>query len=210
MAYFPFFIDLHEKKGLVVGGGRVAARKIHALLPYGPRLTVCAPSLLPELEALPGLMLRREPFSPALLEGVCFVIAATDDREVNRRIAHLCRDSHTPINVADPGEESTFLFPSLVRRGPLSIGISTSGTSPSAAHYLKEQIEGLLPANLEPILGWMDEMRENVKQSSLPQEQRALLLSRLFSSALQAGHPLSPAEVHALLPDLQTETEDLS
>lgn len=81
MAYFPLFIDLNQKHGLVVGGGPVAARKIRTLLPYGPHLTVCAPSVLPELEALPGLTVRREPFSPALLEGAFFVIAATDDRD---------------------------------------------------------------------------------------------------------------------------------
>ena len=102
MAYFPLFIDLNQKQGLVVGGGAVAARKIRTLLPYGPHLTVCAPSVLPELEALPGLTLRREPFSPALLEGAFFVIAATDDRELNSRIARLCRERNIPVNVADP------------------------------------------------------------------------------------------------------------
>ena len=81
MAYFPLFIDLNQKQGLVVGGGPVAARKIRTLLPYGPHLTVCAPSVLPELETLSGLTLRREPFSPALLEGAFFVLAATDDRD---------------------------------------------------------------------------------------------------------------------------------
>lgn len=210
MAYFPFFMDLEDKPGLVVGGGRVAARKIRALLPYGPRLTVCAPTLLPELESLPGLTLRRDPFFPALLEDTFFVIAATDDREENRRIARLCQARSIPVNVADPGNESTFLFPALVRRGPLSIGISTSGTSPSAAHFLKKQIEELLPADLEPILVWMDGVREELKQGPLPQAQRALLLSRLFSAALQAGRPLSQAEVSPLLSDLPPETEDLS
>lgn len=207
MAYFPFFIDIKDKRGLIVGGGRVAARKIRALLPYGPSLTVCAPAPLPELEVLPGLTVRREPFSPALLEGVSFVIAATNDREENCRIAQLCRERHIPVNVADPGEEGTFLFPALVRRGPLSIGISTSGTSPSAARFLKEQIEELLPADLEPILAWMDGIRAELKQSGLPQEQRARLLSQLFSAALQAGRPLSQEETHTLL-NLESKSED--
>lgn len=207
MAYFPFFMDLKNKPGLVVGGGRVAARKIRALLPYGPRLTVCAPTLLPELDTLPGLTVLREFFSPALLEDAFFVIAATNDREVNCRIARLCQEQRIPVNVADPGAESTFLFPALVHRGPLSIGISTSGTSPSAAHVLKEQIEALLPTNLEPILIWMDRVRESLKQDSLPQEQRALLLSRLFSAALQAGRPLSQQETQTIF---SLEMEDLS
>lgn len=206
MAYFPFFIDLDQKPGLVVGGGPVAARKIRTLLPYGPRLTVCAPSVLPELEALPGLTVRKEPFSPKLLEGAFFVIAATDDRELNGRIAGLCRAWNIPVNVADPGTESTFLFPSVVRRGPMTIGISTGGTSPTAAHVLKEQIEGLLPGNLEEILLWMDGMREELKGSPLPQPQRSACLSRLFAAALQAGAPLSREEIHPLL---SLETEEL-
>lgn len=206
MAYFPFFIDLDQKPGLVVGGGPVAARKIRTLLPYGPRLTVCAPSVLPELEPLPGLTVRKEPFSPKLLEGAFFVIAATDDRELNGRIAGLCRARNIPVNVADPGTESTFFFPSVVQRGPMTIGISTGGTSPTAAHVLKEQIEELLPGNLEEILLWMDGLREELKGSSLPQPQRSACLSRLFAAALQAGGPLSREEIQPLL---SLETEEL-
>ena len=206
MAYFPLFMDLNQKQGLVVGGGAVAARKIRTLLPYGPHLTVCAPSVLPELEALPGLTLRWEPFSPALLEGAFFVIAATDDPELNSHIARLCRERNIPVNVADPGTESTFLFPSVVRRGPLTVGISTGGKSPSAAHYLKEQIEGLLPDNLEAILLWMDAAREELKGSALSQPQCSTCLSRLFSAALQAGGPLSREETQFLL---SFETEEL-
>lgn len=206
MAYFPLFIDLNQKRGLVVGGGPVAARKIRTLLPYGPHLTVCAPSVLPELEVLPGLTVRKETFSPQLLEEAFFVIAATDDRELNRHIAGLCRGRNLPVNVANPGTESTFLFPSVVRRGPMTIGISTGGTSPTAAHVLKEQIEGLLPSNLEDILLWMDGVREELKGSALSQPQRSACLSRLFSAALQAGGPLSQEETQS---SLSFETEEL-
>lgn len=207
MAYFPFFIDLDQKPGLVVGGGPVAARKVRTLLPYSPCLTVCAPALVPELEVLSSLTLRREPFSPALLAGMSFVIAATDDRELNSYIARLCREQKIPVNVADPGMESTFLFPSVIQRGPLTVGISTGGKSPSAAHYLKEQIEGLLPGNLEDILLWMDTVRKELKGSPLPQPQRSACLSHLFAAALQAGGPLSQEEVQTLL---RLEKEELS
>ena len=135
------------------------------------------------------------------------VIAATDDRELNRHIAGLCRGRNLPVNVADPGTESTFLFPSVVQRGPMTIGISTGGTSPTAAHVLKEQIEGLLPGNLEEILLWMDGMREELKGSPLPQPKRSACLSWLFAAALQAGGPLSREEIQPLL---SLETEELS
>ena len=73
MAYFPFFVDLEGREGLIVGGGAVALRKIQKLLPFGPRLTVAAPALLPEIEALSGLALVRRAFAPSMLEGLSLI-----------------------------------------------------------------------------------------------------------------------------------------
>ena len=99
MAYFPFFMDLSGKRGLVAGGGPVALRKIQKLLPYGPSLTVAAGRISPEIAAIPGLELLRENFSPALLEGRFFVIAATDSRTLNREIAaDLLEEAGSPVD----------------------------------------------------------------------------------------------------------------
>ena len=116
MAWFPFFMDVSQGDGLIVGGGAVALRKVEKLLPYGPRLTVCAPSFLPELEAIPGLVLLRRPFDSSLVEEKLFVIAATGDRALNRQIAALCRAKHIPVNAVDDRDACTFLFPALVKR----------------------------------------------------------------------------------------------
>ena len=137
MGYFPFFVDLEGQPGLIVGGGTVALRKADKLLPYGPHLTVVSPHILPELERIPGLTLSRREFSPADLDGMLFAIAATDDRGLNRRIAELCRERHIPVNAVDDREACSFLFPALVKRGDLSVGISTGGASPTAAIWLK-------------------------------------------------------------------------
>ena len=80
MVCFPLFVDLNDKTVLVVGGGPVAARKTRVLLDYGPRVLVCAPRVVPELEQLSGAELLRQPFVPELLEGVSLTVAATDDR----------------------------------------------------------------------------------------------------------------------------------
>lgn len=145
MAYFPFFVDLTGQRGLIAGGGTVALRKAEKLIPYGPALTVAAPDLLPGFEALPGLTLLRRPFTPRLLEGMRFVIAATGDPALNHRIAALCRERGVLVNVVDDRDWCTFLFPALVREGPLSVGISTGGASPTGAVWVKERLEGLLP-----------------------------------------------------------------
>ena len=145
MAYFPFFVELAGASGLVAGGGKVALRKVEKLLPYGPRLTVIAPRIDEKILAMPGVVCLRRAFEPADLEGKDFAVAAAGDREVNHRISRLCRERKIPVNVVDDKEASSFLFPSLIKRGELSVGISTGGSSPSAAIYLKERFAEAVP-----------------------------------------------------------------
>ena len=198
MVCFPLFVDLNDKTVLVVGGGPVAARKARVLLDYGPRVLVCAPRFVPELEQLSGAELLRQPFVPDLLEGVSLAIAATDDRALNHTVAHLCRKRAIPVNVADSREESTFLFPAVVRRGRLSVGISTGGASPAAAAYVRRTLEGQLPESLEPILDWLEDQRKKGKDT-LPPSQRRRWFSRLLSAALERGRPLTFQETESLL-----------
>ena len=198
MAYFPLFVDLTGKTVLIAGGGPVAARKARTLLDYGPRLVLCAPEFVPELEALEGVELLRRPFSPALLEGVFLAVAAAGDRAVNRQIAELCRARAIPVDTADSAQESTFLFPALVRRGRLSVGISTGGASPAAAAWVRRAVETSLPPALEPILDWLADVRETVK-GTLPQPERRDAFDRLLSAALEAGRPLTGAETAHIL-----------
>ena len=189
MVCFPLFVDLNDKTALVVGGGPVAARKARVLLDYGPRVLVCAPRFVPELEQLSGA---------ELLEGVSLAVAATDDRQLNHAVAQLCRKRAIPVNVADSREDSTFLFPAVVRRGRLSVGISTGGASPAAAAYVRRTLEGQLPASLEPILDWLEDQRE-AGRDALPPSQRRRWFSRLLSAALEAGRPLNFQETESLL-----------
>lgn len=204
MGYFPFFMELSGQEGLIVGGGTVAARKAEKLLPYGPRLTVAAPELLPELAAIPELTLLRRPFGLDLLEGKLFVIAATDDPELNRCVAEACRQRRILVNTVDDREACMFLFPALVKRGDLSVGISTGGASPSAAVYLKERIAALLPDDFGDLLAELDALRPIVKEA-LPEEVRAAVFSRLFAARLAAGRPLEEKELRDILSGTEEE-----
>lgn len=133
MGYFPFFVQLQHVPGLIVGGGTVALRKAEKLLPYGPKLTVVAPDICPELAALPSLTLVRRPFRGEDVGRMAFVIAASGDRALNHRVARLCREKGIPVNVVDDKEACSFLFPALVKRGELSVGISSAIAIPAAA-----------------------------------------------------------------------------
>lgn len=199
MSYFPFFVELSGQEGLIVGGGTVALRKVEKLLPYGPRLTVAAPELCPALRGNPALRLVESSFAPSMLEGKRFVIAATDDLGENRRVAALCRERSIPVNVVDDRESCTFLFPALVRKGDLSIGISTGGASPTGAIYLKEQISRLVPDRFDELLVWLASLREPVKERFPEEHRRAEVFARLFAAGMEAGRPLEAEELEALL-----------
>lgn len=203
MAYFPFFIDLAQKQGLIVGGGRVALGKVRHLLPYGPHLTAAAPQFLPDFYALEGVVLLEQAFVPELLEGKFFVIAATGDTSLDCHISQLCRDRNLPVNVVDDREACTFLFPSLVKRGSLSIGVSTGGASPSMAAWLRREIEGLLPERTEEILEFLQDQRPLVKGAVADEQRRAALFQTLFRACLEAGGPIPQSEADVMLEAVQ-------
>ena len=194
MPYFPFFTDLSGQPALVVGGGTVALRKIEKLIPFTPKLTVLAPEICPEIRRLPGLTLVERPFFPGDEAGMVFVIAGTNDRTVNRAISERCQAARIPVNVVDDAELCTFLFPALVQRGELTVGISTGGSSPTAAICLKEQINGLLPERFDEILDFLHRQRDLIKTRFPTETGRHALLRKLFFAAVEAGRPLTPEE----------------
>ena len=199
MAYFPFFMDVSAGEGLIVGGGRVALRKIERLLDFDARLAVCAPSFLPEIEAMPGLTLLRRDFEPSMLDGKLFVIAATDDGGLNDEISALCRERRIPVNVVDSREGCTFLFPALVKRGPLCVGVSTGGASPSGAAYWKRRIAQSIPEDVGEMLDYLASLREGVKRAVPNERDRGAVFAALFHRCMEGGWPLSEEELARLL-----------
>lgn len=201
MAYFPFFVDLASRRGLVVGGGRTALGKVRRLLEFGPALTVVAPELLDELAQTEGIRILRRAFRPEDIgQDTDFVIAATDDPALNRSISAICRERRIPVNVVDTAEACSFLFPALVRRGPLVVGISTSGCSPTASRDLRDRIAGLLPDQLGEILEWLGELRPTVRERAADEAERRAVYEALYRSAMEKGRILSPEETEVLLP----------
>lgn len=202
MPHFPLFIDLTSKPVLIVGGGNVALRKLQKLLPYGPVVTMISPVFLPEIKAVPGVILHHRPFFDSdLAPRPELVIAATNDRGLNQHVSVLCRAQSIPVNVVDDLEESTFLFPALVQQGNFSAGICTGGSSPTAARYFKEKLQSQLPDKLDSILDWLEQQRPIMKKAIPDQNRRAVLFRKLFDVCMDQGAPLTAAEVHAILAD---------
>ena len=156
MAYFPFFMDIAGKRGVILGGGRIAAGKIAALLPFAPQLVCIAPVICGEIErmaaSLPegqgGLRLIYRGARKADLDGAFFVVAATDSAETNAWAAELCREKGILINAVDDRKNCSFYFPALVKRGSVVVGISTGGCSPAAAFWLRRKAERMVPEEM--------------------------------------------------------------
>ena len=182
MAHFPMFVNLKSKKALVIGGGKVALRKIEKLRSFDPKIRVIAPEICDEIQ---DVEIKRRTFRGYdLLWQPEIVIAATDDQALNRKIARLCRMLRIPVNVVDDPDHGTFLFPATVTRGDFSAGICTGGTSPTAAVFFKEKLESQLPDNLEEMLRHLGAERSRLKEEIPDEKCRASALRQMFYEQL--------------------------
>jgi uroporphyrin-III C-methyltransferase/precorrin-2 dehydrogenase/sirohydrochlorin ferrochelatase len=175
MDYLPLFMQLRSQPVLVVGGGHIATRKIDLLRRSGAQITVVSPELREELHKLVSrgeLRHIAETFAEAHIEGATLVIAATNDHEVNAAISAAAQARRIPVNVVDTPALSTFIFPAIVDRSPIIVGVSSGGESPVLARRVREQIEALLPAKLGALARFMGARRKAVQQALGPLARR--------------------------------------
>lgn len=202
MAYFPFFIDIEGKNGLIAGGGKIAFHKMQKLLPYGAKLTVVAPEILEELEQtalLNDVCIMKRVFRPTDLENMGFVIVASDDVRVNAEIGRLCREKGILVNVVDNKEACGFIFPSLVKAGKLSIGISTEGASPEVAAMVRSQIASQIPADMDNILDYLSSLRPLAKEYIKDNNRRAAFLKDMARTCMDRNAVFEDHETMRML-----------
>jgi uroporphyrin-III C-methyltransferase/precorrin-2 dehydrogenase/sirohydrochlorin ferrochelatase len=168
MDYLPVFLQLRSQHTVIVGGGRVAARKADLLLRCGARVTVIAPALHEDLRkriADAELTHLAESFAPKHLDGATIAIAATGRRDVNRAVAEAARERRVPLNVVDDASLSTFIFPAIIDRSPIIVAVGSAGRAPVLARWVREQIEAVLPARLAALARFMGERRQGVQRA---------------------------------------------
>lgn len=185
--YYPMMVDLVGRRCLVVGGGRVAERKVALLLECGADVAVVSPVATPKIAALAersAIRLARRPVQPADLEGVFLAFAATDDARVNRAVANEVRKAGGLVNVADAPEACDFHVPSVVRRGDLTIAISTGGGSPALAKRLRQRLEATIGSEYEAFLDALRELRARAQQVIVDPAERQALFRRAVDSNL--------------------------
>lgn len=144
MSYFPICLDLAGRPCVVIGGGRVAERKIRGLLDCGAAVTVISPELTPALHGLAqggGIRWRKQCYTEGDLAGAFMVISATDDRPTQEKVYGEAQQRSLLLNVADVPELCNFILPAVVRRGELIVAVSTGGRSPALARRLRRELE---------------------------------------------------------------------
>jgi precorrin-2 dehydrogenase/sirohydrochlorin ferrochelatase len=187
MPYYPIFLDLKDQNVLVVGGGKVAERKILNLLRYGCRIHVVSPELTSQLEKLVSQKkIQRIPeqsLNQAMSEA-SMVIAATDDPAVNGQIASRAKEEGLLVNAVDQPRDCNFIMPSIVKSGDLQIAISTGGKSPALAKKIRKELQNLFGSEYGSLVELLGMLRTEVLARTDPSSENKPLFENLVNSDL--------------------------
>ena len=181
MKYYPVFLALSGKKAVIVGGGRVAERKAAALIKAGAIVEVVSPAITKVLGDYrkKGLIRhKRKNYEKADLKGAFIVIAASSSIETNSQVN---RDARQLVNVVDTPSEGNFITPSIVRRGPLTIAISTEGGSPAVSKAIRKEIESLYGPEFSKYLRFAGKIRKEAMSVIKDSRERERFLKGLAS-----------------------------
>lgn len=197
MAYFPMFIELKDRCCLVAGGGRIALRKVEVLRDFGAKITVTAPSILPEIMEMKDIVCLKKNFEKSDLEGLELVVAATDDQEENHRISLACREKKIWVNAVDQKEDCSFIFPAYLKEGEVVAAFSSGGQSPVIAQYLKAQMRPYMTSLLGELAEALGDLREELRNLNL-ESVRKSIYQEILENGLEKGAVLSKEEINEI------------
>jgi precorrin-2 dehydrogenase/sirohydrochlorin ferrochelatase len=151
MMQFPVNLNLHGRPVLVVGGGRIAYRKVEQLLMADAEVTVLSPMFVDEFHSLPVTLVQRE-YESGDIDAFRLVITATGNTPVNQQIFDECEAKGIWINSADDPDRCAFTLPAALRRGDLMVTVSTGGASPALASWLRSHLELSIVPEFEEVV----------------------------------------------------------
>jgi precorrin-2 dehydrogenase / sirohydrochlorin ferrochelatase len=176
-------LRLEGKKVVVIGGGRVAERKVTGLLGTGSLITVISPQATDKLKGLAGSGLiewLERSFSKEDIEGAFLIFAATNDNVLNQSIKMAASEQQL-VNIADDPEGSNFHVPSHIQRGRLSIAVSTGGASPTLARKIREQLEHQFDDQFEEYLEFLFSARQRILKEVKDPSRKGKILTAIVS-----------------------------
>jgi precorrin-2 dehydrogenase/sirohydrochlorin ferrochelatase len=183
--FYPVYLNLKGKRVVVIGGGEVAERKVESMLETGALITLVSPEVTPRLSELADekrVELHKRPYRLGDCRGAALVLSATDDAEVSSAVWNEARTSGALVNTADRPALCDFIMPAVVRRGDLTIAISTSGTSPALAARLRGRFSRMLGPEYERLLDLLARVRPEIRRRVQHERNRKALHYRILDS----------------------------
>jgi precorrin-2 dehydrogenase / sirohydrochlorin ferrochelatase len=194
MGYYPFFLEMNRRRCVVIGGGTVAERRIEGLLGAGASVAVISPKInegLGNLRAEKRIRHIERAYETGDLTGYDLVFVATDEPEVNARVCRDARARGVWINSADDPAHCDFILPAVIRRGDLTVAVSTGGASPAATRAIREELDQYFTGDYAGFVRIAEEVRNELRGRSLTVSadgwNRALKGD--FRRLLQQGRP---------------------
>lgn len=190
--YYPVCLNLADAPCVVIGGGRVAARKVASLLDCGARVTVVSPAASDDIRGWSkegSIAWRAESYRSDHIDGAQLVIAATSDRLVNARVFTDARGARIPVNAVDDPEHCTFIVPAVYRRGDILIAVSTGGGAPGVSARIRDKAGRLVGEEWAVLVRTLKANRDRIR--SLPAESKSEFRRRLRGITVEeyAGRP---------------------
>ena len=213
--YYPVYLNLRGRRCVIVGGGTVAEGKISRLLDSGAEICVVSPDATPGIRqfvADGAVRWEQRRYESGDLDGAFLAIAATNVREVNRRIFEEANERGVMLNAVDDPPNCSFIAPSIVQRGPVTLAISTGGVSPALARKLRESLQASDDLAWADLSGVMAVARSHLREAGLlstidPQRWQCCINPELLAMA-QEGRQAEAAET--LLAGLTGQLSDES
>jgi len=184
--HYPAILNIKEKHVVVVGGGKIATRKVTSLVEAKAIVTVISPQITNELYLFfkeQKIQWKQKTFEPIDVKEAFLIIAATDDREVNEKV-YQSKKEYQLINMVDQPEKSDFIVPSVLKRGKLIISISTSGAFPGLAKNIKQDLCDQFDTRYESYLSFLEECRIYIINTIKNEQEKRVLLKELLNPAL--------------------------
>lgn len=182
MAKYPIFLELGSRRVVVIGGGKVAVRKVQALLSAGARVVVVAERMDEMMTALcsgTDTELIKSKYSKNYLAGALLCVASTNDNELNKQIYKDCQELEVLCNVVDVPELCDFFVPAVVKRGKLQIAIGTEGQCPAYAGHTRKKLETIFTEQHGEFLDELEKLRKQIIENVTNPADRKTLLGQL-------------------------------
>jgi precorrin-2 dehydrogenase / sirohydrochlorin ferrochelatase len=200
MGYYPIFLEMKDRRCVVIGGGAVAERKVEGLVAVGANVTVISPVITDGLRDLltQGAIrhVARE-YQASDRAGYDLVFVATDNSEINAAVFSEARSLRIWVNSADDPDHCDFILPAVIRRGDLTVAVSTGGASPTVARAIREELDEYFTADYARFIQIAGEVRRELREKSVspPASAWNRALQGDFRRLIKEGRPVQAKEL---------------